>query len=98
TTRGGRKPLYYGFPLPLVVSRTGSGYSLWGLVRPAEGATKVKVLVQPPGSGSFRTLKVVSTDSHGYWTLRSSTAGSHWRVSWRSPRGVAYNGPSIGAS
>jgi len=24
--------------------------------------------------------------------------GSHWRVSWRSPSGVAYNGPPIGAN
>jgi hypothetical protein len=98
TTNGGRKPLYYAFPLPLVVSKTGSGYSLWGFVRPAEGATKVKVLVQTPGSRSFRTLKVVKTDSHGYWTLHSSTPGLHWRVSWRSPTGVAYNGPPIGSS
>jgi len=98
TTSGGRKPLYYAFPLPLVVTRTGSGYSLWGFVRPAEGATKVKVLVQTPGSGSFRTLKVVSTESRGYWTLHSSTPGLHWRVSWRSPSGVTYNGPAIGAN
>jgi hypothetical protein len=98
TTNGGHKPLYYAFPLPLVVSRTGSGYSLWGFVRPAEGATKVKVLVQTPGSRSFRTLKVVQTESRGYWTLHSSTPGLNWRVSWRSPSGVAYNSPAIGSS
>jgi hypothetical protein len=98
TINGGRKPLYYAFPLPLVVSRTGSGYSLWGFVRPAEGATKVKVLVQTPGSGSFRTLKVVQTESRGYWTLHSSTPGLHWRVSWRSPSGVSYNGPAVSSS
>ena len=47
TSGGGRKPLYYSwFPIPLVVSRSGSGYSLWGLVRPAEGATQVRVSVQ----------------------------------------------------
>jgi hypothetical protein len=98
TINGGRKPFYYAFPLPLVVSRTGSGYSLWGFVRPAEGATKLKVLVQTPGSRNFRTLKVVKTESRGYWTLHSSTPGLHWRVSWRSPSGVAYNSPAIGAS
>jgi hypothetical protein len=95
TLKGARKPLYFGFPVPLVVSRQGHGFSLWGLVRPAEGATKVKVLVQPRGSRSYRTLKVVQTDSSGYWTLRSLVQGSHWRVSWRSPSGVAYNGPPI---
>jgi hypothetical protein len=95
---GARKPLYYGFPVPLVVSRQGHGYSLWGLVRPASGPTKVRVLVQPRGSRSYRTLNLVSTDSRGYWTLRSSVSGSHWRVSWRSPGGTVYTGPPIGVS
>jgi hypothetical protein len=95
TVSGARKPLYFGFPLPLVVSKQGHGFSLWGLVRPSEGATNVKVLVQPKGSRSYRTLKIVQTDSSGYWTLRSSVQGTHWRVSWRSPTGVAYNGPPI---
>lgn len=98
TAGGSPKTLYYSYPVQLVVSRTGSGYSLWGLVRPATGATKVKVRVQTPGSGSFRTLATVKTDSHGYWTLHSSTRGAKWRVSWRSPSGVAYNGPPIGAN
>ncbi len=98
TVNGVRKPLYAAFPVPLVVSRQGHGFSLWGLVRPAEGATQVKLLVQPRGSSSYRTLKVVQTNSSGYWTLRSSVQGMHWRVSWRSPSGVAYNGPPIGAS
>lgn len=93
---GKPKPLYSAFPVPLVVSRAGHGYSLWGLVRPAAGATKVKVLVQAPGSKKLRTLKVVSTDSRGYWKLSSSAKGSHWKVSWRSPGGTVYNGPSIG--
>jgi hypothetical protein len=97
TVGGKRKPLFYGFPVPLVVSRSGRhGYSLWGLVRPASGATKVKVLVQPRGSKRWRTLSVVKTNAAGYWTLRSSAAGSHWRVSWRSPEGAAYTGPPIG--
>jgi hypothetical protein len=98
TVSGARKPLYFGFPLPLVVSKQGHGFSLWGLVRPSEGATKVKLLVQLRGSRSYRTLKLVQTNSSGYWALRSTVQGSHWRVSWRSPSGVAYNGPPIGAS
>lgn len=97
TSSGSRKPLYYAFPVPIVVSRAGSGYSLWGHVRPATGVTKVHVYVRPPGSRSFRTLAIVTTDSSGYWTLHSSTAGSAWRVGWRSPAGVVYNGPSVGA-
>ena len=98
TANGGAKTLYYSYPLPLVVNRSSSGYSLWGLVRPATGVTKVKVRVQTPGSRSFRTLATVTTDSHGYWTLHSSTSGVNWRVSWRNPSGVAYNGPPIGAN
>jgi hypothetical protein len=98
TVRGARKPLYFGFPVPLTVSKQGHSFSLWGLVRPSGGATKLKVLVQPRGSRGYRTLKVVQTNSSGYWTLRSSVQGVHWRVSWRSPSGVAYNGPAIAAS
>jgi hypothetical protein len=98
TFAGAPKPLYSAFPVPLVVARRGHGFSLWGLVRPSAGATKLKLLVQPKGSRSYRTLKLVQTNSSGYWTLNSSVQGSHWRVSWRSPSGVAYNGPPIGAN
>jgi hypothetical protein len=95
---GGRKPLYYSFPVPVVVNRSGSGYHLWGFVRPSSGATRVRVLVQGPGSRSFRRLALVSTDSRGYWQLRSSTPGTHWRTSWRSQTGQIYNGPGVGVS
>ena len=97
THGGGRKPLYFGFPVPLVVSRHGSGFSLWGLVRPATGATKVRVLVKLKGSRRYRTLALVSTNSKGYWTLHSPTRGVRWRVSWRRPSGTVYTGPPIGA-
>ncbi len=94
---GAPKPLYAAWPVPLVVSKSGSGYSLWGLVRPTAGATKVTVLVQPKGSRKYKTLKTVATNSLGYWTLRSSTRGAHWRVRWVSPTGVKYEGPAIAA-
>jgi len=95
---GKRKPLYYGFPVPLVVSRHGHRYSLWGIVRPATGATEVTVLVEPKGSHKYRTLAKVHTNAAGAWTLGSSVQGSRWRVNWRSPAGVAYTGTPIGAS
>ena len=98
TAGGIHKPLYYGFPLPLVVSKRAGGYSLWGLIRPAAGATEVRVLVQTPGSHRFRTLKVLQTNSHGYWTMHSETRGQRWRVIWRSPSGRVYNGPAITAN
>jgi hypothetical protein len=94
---GAPKPLYYGFPVPLTVSKRPHGVSLWGLVRPATGATKVTVLVQPKGSRRYRKLRTVSTNSRGYWTFDSSTVGSHWRVRWTSPSGVKYEGPAIRA-
>ena len=70
-----RKPLYFGFPVPLVVAKHGHGFSLWGLVRPTTGATTLKVLVQPKGSKSYRTLTTVHTNSLGYWSLSSSVQG-----------------------
>ncbi|MEA2140524.1 MAG: hypothetical protein QOC91_623 [Solirubrobacteraceae bacterium] len=94
---GKAKPLYFGWPVPLTVSKSGHGYSLWGLVRPTAGATKVTVLVQRKGSRKYKTLKTVTTNSLGYWTLRSSTKGAHWRVRWVSPTHVKYEGPAIGA-
>ena len=95
---GKPKPLYYGWPLPLTVSRQGGGVSLWGLVRPAIGATKLTVLVQRKGSSHYSKLKTVTTNSLGYWTLHSSTVGAHWRVRWVSPGGARYEGPAIAAS
>jgi len=93
---GTPKPLYSGWPIPLTVTK-GHGVSLWGLVRPAMGATKVTVLVQRKGSKRFKTLKTVTTNSLGYWSFSSSTAGRYWRVRWTSPAGVKYEGPSIAA-
>lgn len=95
---GAPKPLYYAWPIPLVVSKSGHGYSLWGLARPATGATKVTVLIQKKGSHKYSTLKTVSTNGLGYWALRSSTKGEHWRVRWVSPSGKKYEGPPIAAS
>ncbi len=93
-----RKPLYYGFPVPLTVTKRGRhGFSLWGLVRPTTGSTKATVLVKLKGAHSYRTLKTVTTNGAGYWTFNSSTKGSAWRVRWVSPAGVKYEGPPIGA-
>ena len=61
--------------MPLTVSKRGHGFSLWGLVRPATGSTKVTVLVKLKGAHSYRTLKTVTTNGAGYWSLNSSTRG-----------------------
>jgi hypothetical protein len=95
---GARKPLYYGFPVPLTVTkRKHGGFSLWGLVRPTTGVTKATVLVKRKGAHSYRTLKTVTTNRAGYWSFNSSVKGVSWRVRWVSPAGVKYEGPPNGA-
>jgi hypothetical protein len=98
TQKGKLKPSYYEFPVPLVVTRHGHGFSLWGLVRPAAGIAEVRVLVRRSGSRHYRLLETVNTGPNGYWTSRSPVHGADWRVSWRSPEGVAYIGPPTGVS
>ena len=98
TVKGKPKPFYYSWPLPLTITKHGrNGFLLWGLVRPATGATKLTVLVQRKGSHAYRTLKTVTTNSLGYWSLSSSTKGVRWRVRWVSPSGVKYEGSPIAA-
>ena len=92
---GKPKPLYYGWSVPLTVTRSGGGFSLWGLIRPAGGATRATILVRLKGSTRYRTLKTLATDGAGYWGLRSSVRGQYWRVRWTSPAGVRYEGPPI---
>jgi hypothetical protein len=92
---GSRKPLYFGWPVPLTVSRTRHGSALWGLVRPTAAATKLTVLVRLKGAKSYRAFKTVTTNGAGYWALNTSTRGQLWRVRWVSPTGQKYEGPPI---
>jgi hypothetical protein len=92
---GKPKPLYAAWPVPLTATKTHGGFSLWGLVRPATGATQLTVLVLLKGSHSYRTLKTVTTNSLGYWTLHTSVRGQYFRVRWTSPEGARYEGPPI---
>jgi Cellulase (glycosyl hydrolase family 5) len=94
---GKHKPLYSAWPLPLTVTKRHHGVSLWGLVRPTTGATKVTVLVRSKGSKRYRTLRTIATNSLGYWGFNSSVAGQYWRVRWTSLAGVKYEGPPIRA-
>ncbi len=95
---GSSKPLYSAWPIPLVVSKDGHGFSLWGLVRPATGSTKVTILVRKRGAKKYTVLKTATTESRGYWDFVSSVAGVSWKVRWTSPTGVKYEGPAIGAT
>jgi hypothetical protein len=98
---GGPKPLYYAWPVPLVVSTTGRGghdLSFWGLIRPAHAATSATLLVRRKGARRYSRLATVHTNSLGYWTYHSSVAGVDWRVRWVSPGHATYEGPPIPAS
>ncbi len=95
---GSLKPLYLGWPVPLVVSRQGHGFALWGLARPATGPTTVTVLVKARGARRYRVLRKATTDSLGYWHFTSTVAGVDWRVRWTSPTGSRYEGPPIGVT
>ncbi len=95
---GSAKPLYSAWPVPLVVSRVGHGFSLWGLARPAMGPTTVTVLVKTRGARRYRVLRTATTDSLGYWHFTSTVAGVDWRVLWTSPTGSKYEGPPIGVT
>ena len=66
-------------------------------MRPASGATKVTVLVQRKGSHKYKTLKTVTTNSLGYWTLHSSTQGRALARALGQPDQAKYEGPPIGA-
>lgn len=97
-SNGVKKPLFYGFPMPLTVTYAPHGYKLWGLVRPAQRkVSTVTVLVQRPHSRRYQVLAKARTGPLGYWKISSKVKGSHWRVRWTSPTGVKYEGPPIGA-
>jgi hypothetical protein len=96
-SNGRPKPLYYGWPVQLSVARHGHGYSLWGLIRPSAGATRVTILVKARHARKYRTLTTVTTNPQGYWALRSSFRGEVWRVRWVSPAGVRYDGAPVRA-
>src|SRR3954447_19716552 len=51
SSSGAKKPAYDEFRTPLVVKKRGSKVSLWGLVRPARGATRVEVQYRDGSKG-----------------------------------------------
>jgi Cellulase (glycosyl hydrolase family 5) len=94
---GQPKPLYFGWPIQLTVTKMRHGVSLWGHVRLASTATKVTILVKARHAKRWSTLKSVQTNSLGYWSASASSSGEAWRVRWTSPQNVKYEGPPIKA-
>ncbi len=81
------KPAYYGFRLPLVVSKGhGSRVALWGFVRPAHGhGGTLTIQVRDRGHGWVR-YATQRYGGSGYWTRHATTkAGRQWRVVWTDP-------------
>jgi hypothetical protein len=94
---GGRaKPSLDEFRTPLTVSRQGRTALLWGLVRPAAGATRVEVLVRDRAAAHSAVATTRPTDAAGTWTARLPwRAGRTWRVRWTAPDGATFLGPPI---
>jgi hypothetical protein len=91
---GAAKPAYFGFRLPLVVTRgRGSRVALWGLVRPAHGrGGTVEIQVKDRGRGWTR-LATQRYAGSGYWTRSATTrSGRQWRVAWTDPSGTTHLG------
>jgi hypothetical protein len=81
---GKPKPSLPAFRLPLAVKRIGSKVSIWGLVRPATGPTTATVTYADRGSSTFKTLRTVTTDSRGYFTVSGSfRKGRRWNLTWQ---------------
>jgi hypothetical protein len=82
---GGKAKLAYdGFRLALVAERARRTH-LWGVVRPADGKTTVRIEYRNRGSSKWRMLKRDRTDARGYWaTTTSYRSGRSYRVRWES--------------
>ena len=86
---GKKKPALDAYRLPIWVTARHGRISIWGQVRPADGARQT-VHIQN-GNHKFRTVKTVHTNSHGYFRTRLSRRGGHrWRFTWTSPDGTTY--------
>jgi len=81
------KPAYYGFRLPLVVTKKPHGrVALWGFVRPAHGtAGSLELQVNDRGHG-WKKLATQRYAASGYWQRGAGAkAGRQWRVVWVDP-------------
>jgi hypothetical protein len=91
TNAGKAKPALTGFRLPLAALRRGSRVSLWGLVRPAGGATQATVEYR--SGDSYKKLFTVTTDARGYFTRNTTfRSGRRYRLVWTQPNGQTIHG------
>lgn len=90
------KPSYYGFRLPLTVTkRAGGRVALWGFVRPAHGrGGTLEIQVKDRGRDWATLVASQRYGASGYWTRGAANkAGRQWRVAWTDPAtGVEHEG------
>ena len=85
---GKPKPSLQGFRLPLAVQRRGSRASVWGLVRPASGATSATITYANRGSSKFLPLRTVQTNAFGYFSFATTyVPGRRWNITWQNLSG-----------
>jgi hypothetical protein len=90
---GRPKPSLQAFRLPLAVRRVGSRVSIWGLVRPATGSTTATITYADRGSSRFKTLRAVTTDARGYFTVSATwRKGRRWNLTWEN-----FSGSPVGS-
>lgn len=89
------KPAYFGFRLPLVVTKKPHGrVALWGFVRPAHGHGGSLEIQVKDGHGAWKKLATQRYAGSGYWQRAAAAkAGRQWRVEWRDPAtGTVWDG------
>jgi hypothetical protein len=86
-----RKPAYGAYRLPLWVRRDGGEVSVYGQVRPAEGATTVTLQRAGAASGPFVTVRdvPVAGPTHQFRARAGFQAGVY-RLAWKAPDGRTY--------
>jgi hypothetical protein len=93
TAEGKAKPALDGFRLVLSAIRGKRTTSLWGLVRPATGATPAQVEYRAGSRGAWRKLSTVRTDADGYFRKTTRlVSGRQYRLTWTAPDGGALAG------
>lgn len=98
TASGKAKPSLDGFRLVLSALRGTRSTSLWGLIRPATGATSATLEYRTGAKGAWHRLGTVRTNSRGYFTRSTSTrSGRQYRVTWAAPGGGTLEGPAVRA-
>lgn len=96
TSAGRAKPSLDEFRLPLAARRRGADVLLWGLVRPATGATRVEVLVRDRTAAHSTVVTTRPTDAAGTWTARLRyRARRTFRVRWTASDGATYDGSPV---